>query len=57
MQGNTYQLDGAIFLKTTLFEDDKDRVIVKKDKTYTYMLPDLAYHHIKFQRSDVLINI
>lgn len=57
MQGNTYQLDGAIFLKTTLFEDDKDRVIVKKDKTYTYILPDLAYHHIKFQRSDVLINI
>ncbi|BET38150.1 arginine--tRNA ligase [Spiroplasma ixodetis] len=57
MQGNTYQLDGAIFLKTTLFEDDKDRVIVKKDKTYTYMLPDLAYHYIKFQRSDVLINI
>ncbi|WP_342261293.1 arginine--tRNA ligase [Spiroplasma endosymbiont of Notiophilus biguttatus] len=57
MQGNTYQLDGAIFLKTTLFEDDKDRVIVKKDKTYTYMLPDLAYHHIKFQRSDLLINI
>ncbi|WP_425382824.1 arginine--tRNA ligase [Spiroplasma endosymbiont of Melieria omissa] len=57
MQGNTYQLEGAIFLKTTLFEDDKDRVIVKKDKTYTYMLPDLAYHHIKFQRSDMLINI
>ncbi len=57
MQGNTYQLGGAIFLKTTLFADDKDRVIVKKDKTYTYMLPDLAYHHIKFQRSDLLINI
>lgn len=57
MQGNTYQLDGAIFLKTTLFEDDKDRVIVKKDSTYTYMLPDLAYHHIKFQRSDLLTNI
>lgn len=57
MQGNTYQLDGAIFLKTTLFEDDKDRVIVKKDKMYTYMLPDLAYHHIKFQRSDLLINV
>ena len=57
MQGNTYQFDGAIFLKTTLFQDDKDRVIVKKDKTYTYMLPDLAYHHIKFQRSDLLINI
>lgn len=57
MQGNTYQLGGAIFLKTTLFKDDKDRVIVKKDKTYTYMLPDLAYHHIKFQRSDLLINV
>lgn len=57
MQGNTYQLDGAIFLKTTLYADDKDRVIVKKDKTYTYMLPDLAYHHIKFQRSDLLINV
>lgn len=57
IQGNTYQLNGATFLKTTLFADDKDRVIIKKDKSYTYMLPDLAYHHIKFQRSDYLINI
>lgn len=57
MQGNTYELDGSIFLKTTLFNDDKDRVIVKKDKTYTYMLPDLAYHYIKFQRSNLLINV
>lgn len=57
MQGNTYQLDGATFLKTTIFADDKDRVIIKKDKTYTYLLPDLAYHHLKFQRSDLLINV
>lgn len=56
-QGHTYLLDGAIFLKTAPFGDDKDRVIVKKDGSYTYMLPDLAYHHIKYQRSSLLINV
>lgn len=56
-QGYTYVLDDALFLKTKPFGDDKDRVIVKKDGSYTYMLPDLAYHHAKFERSDLLINV
>ncbi|WP_308149955.1 arginine--tRNA ligase [Spiroplasma sp. AdecLV25b] len=56
-QGHTYLLDGGLFLKTTPFGDDKDRVIVKKDGSYTYMLPDLVYHHVKYQRSDLLINV
>ncbi|WP_342276162.1 arginine--tRNA ligase [Spiroplasma endosymbiont of Nebria brevicollis] len=56
-QGHTYLLDDGLFLKTTPFGDDKDRVIVKKDGSYTYMLPDLAYHHVKYQRSDLLINV
>lgn len=56
-QGYTYVLDDALFLKTIPFSDDKDRVIVKKDGSYTYMLPDLAYHHAKFERSDLLINV
>lgn len=55
--GHTYVFDEAVFLKTTTFGDDKDRVIIKKDKSYTYLLPDLAYHHLKYQRSDMLTNI
>ena len=42
--GYTYEQDGAIFLKTTLFGDEKDRVLVKQDKSYTYFMPDIAYH-------------
>lgn len=54
---NSYQLEGATWLKTKQFGDDKDRVIIKSDGTYTYMLPDLVYHDIKYHRSDLLINI
>ncbi len=45
-----YQEDGALFLKTTQDGDDKDRVIIKKDGSYTYLLPDIAYHKDKFDR-------
>ena len=45
-----YEKDGAIFLNTTKDGDDKDRVIIKKDGSYTYLLPDIAYHKDKFDR-------
>lgn len=55
--GNSYQADGATWIKSTSFGDDKDRVIIKSDGSYTYMLPDLTYHDIKYSRSDLLINV
>lgn len=45
-----YEQDGATFLKTTAFSDDKDRVIIKSDGSYTYLLPDIAYHVNKLER-------
>jgi arginyl-tRNA synthetase len=48
--GHTYESEGALWLRTTTFGDDKDRVIVKSDGTYTYFLPDLAYHRDKARR-------
>lgn len=47
---SVYELDGAIWLKTTQYGDDKDRVLVKSDGTFTYLLPDIAYHKNKFDR-------
>lgn len=49
----TYVEDGATFLKTTAFGDDKDRVIIKSDGSYTYFLPDIAYHLEKLSRNFV----
>jgi arginyl-tRNA synthetase len=48
--GHTYESEGALWLKTTDFGDDKDRVMRKSDGTYTYFLPDVAYHLDKFRR-------
>ncbi|ASU37278.1 arginine--tRNA ligase [Herbaspirillum sp. meg3] len=48
--GKTYELDGALWLKTTDYGDDKDRVMKKTDGTYTYFVPDVAYHITKWQR-------
>lgn len=51
--GHTYEQDGALWLRTTDFEefgDDKDRVMRKKDGTFTYFVPDVAYHLSKFER-------
>ena len=45
-----YVQDDATFLRTTDFTDDKDRVIIKSDGAYTYLLPDIAYHKDKFER-------
>ncbi len=47
---HTYEHDGALWLKTTDFGDDKDRVMRKGDGGYTYFLPDVAYHHNKWRR-------
>ncbi|KMQ80619.1 Arginyl-tRNA synthetase [Candidatus Burkholderia pumila] len=48
--GKTYEQEGALWLRTTDDGDDKDRVMRKSDGTYTYFVPDVAYHMIKFQR-------
>jgi arginyl-tRNA synthetase len=45
-----YEADGATWLRTTAFGDDKDRVLIKQDGTYTYMVPDIAYHREKARR-------
>ncbi|NUU03542.1 arginine--tRNA ligase [Herbaspirillum robiniae] len=48
--GKTYEQDGALWLRTTDYGDDKDRVMKKTDGTYTYFVPDVAYHINKWQR-------
>ena len=48
--GHTYEKDGALWLKTTSFGDDKDRVMQKSDGAFTYFVPDIAYHLNKWER-------
>jgi arginyl-tRNA synthetase len=48
--GKTFEQDGALWLRTTDYGDDKDRVMRKSDGTYTYFLPDVAYHLNKWER-------
>ena len=48
--GRTYELDGALWLRSTEYGDDKDRVMRKSDGTFTYFVPDVAYHVAKWQR-------
>ncbi|MDM0001492.1 arginine--tRNA ligase [Variovorax sp. J22P240] len=48
--GKTYEQDGALWLKSTEYGDDKDRVMRKGDGTYTYFVPDVAYHIAKWER-------
>ncbi len=48
--GKTYEQDGALWLKTTDYGDDKDRVMQKGDGSYTYFVPDVAYHVTKWER-------
>lgn len=48
--GRTYEQDGALWLRTTEYGDDKDRVMRKSDGSYTYFVPDIAYHVTKWQR-------
>lgn len=57
-KGVTYEADGATWFRTTDYGDDKDRVLVKSDGSYTYLTPDIAYHKNKLDRGfDTLINI
>lgn len=56
--GQTYQQDGAVWLKTEHFGDDQDRVLVKSDGKFTYLVPDIAYHNDKYERGyDSYINV
>lgn len=56
--GHSYSQDGALWFRSSDFGDDKDRVLIKKDNSYTYFTPDIAYHLDKFQRSfDHYINV
>jgi len=56
--GKTYEQDGALWLRTTDFGDDKDRVVRKSDQTYTYFVPDVAYHVTKWERGfSIAINV
>jgi len=51
-QGMTYEADDALWFKSTEFGDEKDRVLKKSDGSYTYLTPDIAYHHDKFSRPE-----
>ena len=56
--GYTYEDEGALWLKTTEYGDEKDRVLIKSDKTLTYLTPDIAYHMNKLSRGyDELIDV
>jgi arginyl-tRNA synthetase len=52
-QGHTFTSEGALWLRTTTLGDDKDRVLKKSDGTYTYLVPDIAYHRDKRERGFV----
>ena len=57
-RGVVYDEDGAVWLRSTDYGDDKDRVLVKSDGEYTYLLPDIAYHRDKFARGwDLLVDV
>ncbi|WP_026703054.1 arginine--tRNA ligase [Salibacterium aidingense] len=57
-RGEVYEAEGAVWFKSSNYGDDKDRVLVKNDNTYTYLLPDIAYHKNKFERGfEKIINI
>lgn len=56
--GDTYEAEGALWFRTTEYGDDKDRVLIKSDQSYTYFTPDIAYHKDKFDRGyDLYLNI
>ena len=57
-RGLTYESEGALWLRTSAFGDDKDRVLVKSDGSYTYFTPDIAYHREKARRGfDLAIDV
>ena len=48
--GHIFEEEGATWFRSTTFGDDKDRVLIKSDGSYTYLLPDIAYHEDKLVR-------
>ena len=52
-KGHTFEADGALWLRTSALGDDKDRVLKKSDGTFTYLVPDIAYHRDKHERGFV----
>ena len=57
-KGLIFEKDDAKWLKTTVYGDDKDRVLIKSDGSYTYLVPDIAYHLDKFDRGfDYLVDV
>jgi arginyl-tRNA synthetase len=57
-KGFLYEQEAATWFKSTQFKDDKDRVVIKSDKSYTYITPDMAYHREKFENGyDKIIDI
>ncbi|GAF64356.1 arginyl-tRNA synthetase [Bacillus sp. TS-2] len=57
-KGETYEQDGATWFRSTTYGDDKDRVLIKNDGSYTYLTPDIAYHQDKMNRGfQKLINV
>lgn len=56
--GYTYESEGALWFRSTDFKDDKDRVLIKSDGSYTYLVPDISYHLYKMERGyDVLVDL
>jgi arginyl-tRNA synthetase len=56
--GHIYEEDGATWFRSTAFGDDKDRVLIKQDGSFTYLTPDIAYHNDKLERGfEKLINV
>ena len=56
-RGHVYESEGATWLRTTEFGDDKDRVLLRSDGEPTYLAPDIAYHRDKLARADRLVNV
>ncbi len=55
--GHVFEADGAVWLRTTTFGDDKDRVLIKSDGEMTYLLPDVGYHELKYSRGSLIIDV
>ncbi|MEM9605849.1 MAG: arginine--tRNA ligase [Actinomycetota bacterium] len=55
--GHVFEQEGAVWLRTTDFGDDKDRVLIRSDGEPTYFLPDIAYHRDKYRRGDLVIDV
>ena len=55
--GHVFEEDGATWFRSTTFGDDKDRVLIKNDGTYTYLTPDIAYHEDKFTAVSISLSI